>query len=173
QIVGALKPFVDIWIGETISCLAEATAICDALDGDDRPLWLSYTLRDETDSVPVLRSGESIESACDLAKARGADAILFNCSIPEVIGAALARVGGVAERPARFGGYANAFTPRAADAEANSDVAPLRDEITPERYADSVMAWVDDGATLVGGCCGIGPEHIAVLRRRLDARAQA
>jgi homocysteine S-methyltransferase len=31
------------------------------------------------------------------------------------------------------------------------------------------MAWVDQGATIVGGCCEVGPAHIAELARRLEA----
>ncbi|MEM7378377.1 MAG: homocysteine S-methyltransferase family protein [Pseudomonadota bacterium] len=167
RIVAALAPFVDVWLGETISCLAEATAICTALRERDKPLWLAFTLDDDTGTAPRLRSGESIDTACELAEAEGADGVLFNCSVPEVIGAAIAAVGAVPDRPFVFGGYANAFTPRPVDTEANSEIAALRDEITPEAYADTVMRWVDDGASVVGGCCGIGPEHIAALRARL------
>lgn len=168
RIVRALDPFVDRWIGETISCLDEASAMCDALEGNAKPVWLSFTLLDEPERVPQLRSGESIEAACAMASKRGAGAILFNCSIPEVIGSAIAAASVVADRPAQFGGYANAFTPRRADAEANSEVAALRDEITPCAYADQVMTWVASGAGIVGGCCGIGPEHIAELHTRLS-----
>jgi S-methylmethionine-dependent homocysteine/selenocysteine methylase len=39
---------------------------------------------------------------------------------------------------------------------------------TPAEYADAAMDWIDRGATIVGGCCGIGPDHIAELRRRLS-----
>jgi len=66
-----------------------------------------------------------------------------------------------------YGGYANAFTPRPKDTEANAVTAALRDEITPTAYADMVMQWVDYGARVVGGCCGVGPDHIAALRTRL------
>jgi homocysteine S-methyltransferase len=31
------------------------------------------------------------------------------------------------------------------------------------------MGWVDAGATIVGGCCEVGPAHIAELARRLTA----
>ena len=45
--------------------------------------------------------------------------------------------------------------------------AALRDEITPSAYADMVMQWVGHGAGVVGGCCGVGPDHITALRARL------
>ena len=40
-------------------------------------------------------------------------------------------------------------------------------EISPEAFADKVARWVDDGAQVLGGCCGIGPAHIAALRKAL------
>ena len=29
------------------------------------------------------------------------------------------------------------------------------------------LGWVDQGATIVGGCCEIGPDHIREIARRL------
>ena len=40
-------------------------------------------------------------------------------------------------------------------------------EISPQAFADKVARWVDDGAQVLGGCCGIGPQHIAALRQAL------
>jgi S-methylmethionine-dependent homocysteine/selenocysteine methylase len=39
--------------------------------------------------------------------------------------------------------------------------------ISPQAFADKVARWVDDGAQVLGGCCGIGPRHIAALRKAL------
>jgi Homocysteine S-methyltransferase len=39
--------------------------------------------------------------------------------------------------------------------------------ITPEAYARFAAEWVAMGASIVGGCCGVGPEHIRVLKRQL------
>lgn len=38
----------------------------------------------------------------------------------------------------------------------------------PETFADAAQGWIERGARLVGGCCGIGPAHIEALRKRLD-----
>jgi S-methylmethionine-dependent homocysteine/selenocysteine methylase len=40
-------------------------------------------------------------------------------------------------------------------------------EISPQAFADKVAPWVDDGAQVLGGCCGIGPAHIAALAERV------
>ena len=43
-------------------------------------------------------------------------------------------------------------------------------DISPEDYAEAALGWVSQGAQIIGGCCGIGPAHIAHLRERLPAR---
>ena len=37
----------------------------------------------------------------------------------------------------------------------------------PEVFADAAENWVAMGVQIVGGCCGLGPEHIQALHRRL------
>jgi methionine synthase I (cobalamin-dependent) len=41
------------------------------------------------------------------------------------------------------------------------------DMISPAAYAAEAQKWVADGVKVVGGCCGIGPEHIRVLKEVL------
>ena len=36
-------------------------------------------------------------------------------------------------------------------------------EVDPAAFADAAMGWVARGVRIVGGCCGLGPEHIAAL----------
>ena len=42
------------------------------------------------------------------------------------------------------------------------------DIIEPEELAESALTWVENGVRMVGGCCGLGPEHILALRRVLN-----
>lgn len=37
-------------------------------------------------------------------------------------------------------------------------------EITPADLVNSATAWQQNGATIFGGCCGIGPDHIRALK---------
>lgn len=39
--------------------------------------------------------------------------------------------------------------------------------LSPDEYLLEAGSWVGQGAQIVGGCCGIGPEHIRVLADRL------
>lgn len=167
-LVTALAPSIDHWLAETLSSLVEARLAATLTAPTGKPLWLSLTLEDEKPTAePALRSGESVAEAARLARDIGAAALLFNCSQPEVMEAAVraaqAELG--ADSPIRIGVYANAFPPMAADAEANNGLTPIREDLTPEGYGRFATAWHAAGASILGGCCGIGPEHIAALRQ--------
>ena len=41
--------------------------------------------------------------------------------------------------------------------------------ITPSDYLAEARKWVQTGVQVVGGCCGIGPDHIRLLREELPA----
>jgi len=175
-LIEGLAPHVDLWLAETQGSLAEVAAVREALGSDRRPLWLSFTLDDSdpeavaTGRAPArLRSGESVRRAAAEAVRLGAAALLFNCSQPEVMEAGVAEAR--ASAPAAvLGVYANAFEPRAAKAAANADLSGIRGDLDPASYLAFARRWVAAGASIVGGCCGIGPEHIAVLAQGLKAR---
>jgi S-methylmethionine-dependent homocysteine/selenocysteine methylase len=42
------------------------------------------------------------------------------------------------------------------------------DMISPEDYLTAAQRWIELGTQIIGGCCGIGPEHIRLLRERLS-----
>jgi len=50
---------------------------------------------------------------------------------------------------------------------ANASVHHLREDITPEAYLRYAEQWVESGADIIGGCCGITPTHIELLARSL------
>ena len=165
-LIDGLAPYIDIWLAETQSALAEAALIVDALKNDPRPLWLSFTLDDETST---LRSGENVIDAARLARDSGAAAILFNCSCPEAMDSAVrAAAAELAGSGIAIGVYANGFAAAADDDGANEIVHDIRADLTPALYLGWAQIWVASGATMVGGCCGIGPAHIAALAKALS-----
>ncbi len=174
-LVDALRSSVDHWQAETLSTIREAELVHEVIDGDGKPLWISYTVADGSAATgePTLRSGESVAAAVAAAARLGAAVVLFNCSQPEVMGPAVSAAratlaaGDAASRAIRIGVYANAFPQQDAEAEANSNLHGLRADLTPPGYLAWARDWVARGATIVGGCCGIGPEHIAELRAAL------
>jgi homocysteine S-methyltransferase len=101
--------------------------------------------------------------------ARDADAVLVNCSAPEVIPDAL---GVLASSGKPYGAYPNGFEQITEDflkAKPTVDALQMRRDFTPELFADHAMRWVDHGATIIGGCCEVSPAHIAEIANRLRA----
>jgi S-methylmethionine-dependent homocysteine/selenocysteine methylase len=45
------------------------------------------------------------------------------------------------------------------------------DGLAPAGYLEQAITWADHGAQLIGGCCGVGPEHIRVLADGLPGAA--
>jgi S-methylmethionine-dependent homocysteine/selenocysteine methylase len=165
-LIEGLKPYADIWLAETLSTLGEAELVGEMLIGDERPLWLSFTLNDE--GPAMLRSGESIEAAAALAFKLGAKAILFNCSAPEVMADAvhMAKLA-LGNAEISIGVYANGFAHTDEEVDANAGLRQIREDLDPPRYLNWAQKWVHAGADMVGGCCGIGPEHISALSQGL------
>ena len=165
-LVVGLAEHIDVWLGETLGSIGEARAVRDALDRADRldarPLWISYTLDD--DHRGVLRSGEPVADAVAAAIDLGAAAVLFNCSQADTISGAIDIAVGLAGDEVPIGGYANRFmATHASNVPANADLAALREDLDPISYRAVVARWIAAGASIVGGCCGIEPAHIAEI----------
>ena len=160
---------VDLWLIETVASIAEAAFVRDKVSDSGKPIWISFTLADRASLTErsALRSGEPVEEAVKAMIDDGpVDALLFNCSQPEEMEEAISIARDVAKASGvsiPLGAYANAFSKIASDHKANEEVSGLREELTPERYLKFSRDWVRAGASLVGGCCGIGPEHIRFL----------
>ncbi len=177
-IIDTLSPNVDLWLAETTSSIREAQAVVEALSDDDRPLWLAFTLLDGEDSlekIPRLRSGEKVINAVKSAIGWGVSAVLFNCSQPEVMAPAIDTAVQELKRlniDMPIGVYANAFPSQQKATLANSTLSEIRQDLDPAGYLSVVETWCQLGATIIGGCCGIGPEHISALHRRLKGKEQ-
>ncbi len=170
RLIDGLAPHVDLWLAETLSCLDEAKLVGDLVSGDARPLWLSFTLDDEAPAR--IRSGESIKEAAALAQALGAQALLFNCSVPEVMEEAVqGAVAALHGSAIRVGAYANAFAKADETLPANEGLSDIRADLGPEEYLAFARRWAAAGASIIGGCCGIGPEHITALSAGLKGTA--
>ena len=164
DLVKRLAPDVDLLIFETIASKAAAEACLEAGRRTALPVWLAFTVDDADGSR--LRSDEPLAELKEIGAQ--ADAVLANCSLPEVMPAALTAL---AQFGVSFGAYANGFTKISKefiDGGATADEAlSARQDLSPETYAAHALTWAKQGATIVGGCCEVGPAHIAAVARRL------
>ncbi len=176
-LVENLSPYIDVWLGETLSLIAEGEAVRVAVEKTGKPFWISFTLADDAAQVagarPKLRSGETVADAALWAAGSGAEALLFNCARPEVMEAAV-KVAAEAMRAKGvsmpIGVYANAFDSDTDESAANEGLHETRKDLTNDAYSRFACRWADAGASMIGGCCGIGASHIHTLATVLKTR---
>ena len=165
EIAAILGPHVDVILCETMASIEQAMGAAQGAQAAGRPVWVSVSVDDNDGGR--LRSGEAVGDLAQVLARYPVAAVLANCSVPEAMAAALA---GLAPLRLPFGAYANGFTHISGNfLKDASTVADLthRHDLTPEKYADFAMDWVAMGATIVGGCCDVGPDHIRHLADRL------
>lgn len=160
-------PYVDLHLLETMSSVDQARGGLLGAQVTGKPVWLALSV-DDRDGTR-LRSGEPLEAVSPLVDEFRPDCLLLNCSTPEAISDGLpilARLGDV------FGAYANGFTAISAAFDrigATVDLLETRHDLDPASYAVFAVRWTSLGATIAGGCCEVGPAHIAELARRLKS----
>lgn len=167
EIAALLGPHVDLILIETMASVTQAEGALKGAQAAGKPVWLSVSVDDRDGRL--LRSGEPVEALAGIVAAYAPAAVLVNCSVPEAMAAALERVAGFG---LPFGAYANGFTHIAGNFLKDAPtVAELthRHDLSPQKYVDFAMGWVDQGATIVGGCCEVGPAHIRALATALRA----
>ena len=132
---------------ETMPDTFEAEVLLDLLTDSPIPFWLSYSCKEGNQT----NAGQSFQSAVDLAES--AMAVGINCTKPELIGDLLRS----AKSNKPYVVYPNSG--RVWDAKnkvwTGSAAVGFSNELVNE--------WVDAGAEIVGGCCGIGAAEIAEL----------
>ncbi|MFT4865893.1 MAG: S-methylmethionine-dependent homocysteine/selenocysteine methylase, partial [Ilumatobacter sp.] len=173
-IVQQLDRYVDVWIAETLSLVAELDVIVAAIreHGSGQPIWASFSLPDAYDGQIALRSGDTIDDIIDVVTEHAdvVDAVMFNCALPEQMTPAiieLAEKVAASELDVRIGGYANGFPDaRQPEYAANNTIFDRRPDLDAASYVEIAATWVKAGATIIGGCCDMYPEDIAALSAR-------
>jgi S-methylmethionine-dependent homocysteine/selenocysteine methylase len=167
EIAALIGPQVDIILLETMATVLQAEGALKGAQAAGKPVWLSVTVNDHDGTK--LRSDEPIADLGRIIETYRPAAVLVNCSVPEAMAAALAEV---AKFGLPYGAYANGFTHISGnflkDAPTVKELTH-RHDLTPEKYTEFAMSWVGQGATIVGGCCEVGPAHIRHLRGALIA----
>ena len=168
---GLLAPHVDLLLCETMSSAAEGRSAARAACRTGKTVWVSWTLSE--DRSGNLRSGESVADAVAALQGLPVSGCLVNCCAPESITNAMP--GLVATGVEWIGGYANTFSPippnwTLGGEEETDGLLNLRTDMDPASYTAHAADWLAAGATVVGGCCGTRPAHIAHLRKLIGKR---
>ncbi len=158
---------VDLLLAESMNTIAEARAVAEAAGTVGLPIWISFVIGPEGE----LLSREPLAQAIAEVEKLGAQAVLVNCAPPAEIGRALAKVQAATRLP--FGGFAHIgrFSPPSWKFEFFPQFAET-ESWPPERYAGEALRWREQGASIIGGCCGTTPAHIAALKASLQVVRQ-
>lgn len=143
---------------ETFSDLLEAKiALLACLDETDLPVVATMTFGEDGRTF----MGTTPAIAATTLSSIGAAAVGINCSLgPEEIAPLVTQMAPYARCPIMV--QPNAGLPRI-DANGNTVF-----DIEAQGFAEAMAAIMSAGATIVGGCCGTTPEHIAALRAVVD-----
>jgi S-methylmethionine-dependent homocysteine/selenocysteine methylase len=138
----------DVLLVETMPTTRELLAATRAAAATGLPVWSAVTLGPRGDFFDE----RALREAREVAAGEGAAAFLINCTPPDRITALLRTLG--PHGGLELGAYGN-------------DLFDGHVGWPPERYAEQALFWREAGATIVGGCCGTGPEHLRVVARAL------
>jgi S-methylmethionine-dependent homocysteine/selenocysteine methylase len=152
----------DLLLLESMNTIAEARAALAAGRAVGLPVWVSFVLGPEGE----LLSREPLAQAVAEMERGGAKAVLVNCVPPEDVGRALHTLCENCSLP--VGGFAHIgrFSPPSWKFEFFPQFVET-EGWPPERYAAEAVRWRARGGSILGGCCGTGPAHIAALRASL------
>ncbi|MEM8766853.1 MAG: homocysteine S-methyltransferase family protein [Pseudomonadota bacterium] len=168
RLARALEPQVDAFLCETMSSIREsvnAARAARSVGGADKPLYVSWTLAEEAGKG--LRSGESIEAAVAAVEGFDIAAYLFNCTSLQAITAGLETLKGLTDRP--IGAYPNRFNvPDGWTLDNNVQTEYV--EMPVSAFVEQAGRWAEQGVSIIGGCCGIGPDYIEALAGSIAER---
>ena len=150
----------DLVVIETMADLNEArAALLAAKERTSLPVLVSMSF--EADRRTFLGCG--VASMALTLSGLGADAIGINCSLGPLEMAPLV------DELKRWTDLPLLLKPNAG----LPDPAGGGYDIGPEQFAAALAGLGRAGVQLLGGCCGTGPEHIALLRRELEGARRA
>jgi 5-methyltetrahydrofolate--homocysteine methyltransferase len=149
----------DLIVIETMADLLEAkAAVLAAKENSDLPIFATMTFGEDGRTF----LGTTPEVAALTLDALGVNVLGVNCSLgPKDLHPLVSEMLQVATCPVMV--QANAGLPSVVDGVTVYSV-------TADAYAAEVMAMVDEGVTVVGGCCGTTPDYIRLETEGLAAR---
>ncbi len=147
----------DVLACETIPSRREAMVLLRLLgESPGRWAWLSFSCRDEThlcDGSPLAEMARACDAEPELM------AVGVNCVPPSAVGRMIDELRKGTTKPVIV--YPNSGERYSAAAKAWQGAPPEID------WDDASAGWAERGVSGVGGCCRVGPETIASMRRRL------
>jgi homocysteine S-methyltransferase len=142
-----------------------ATGAVDAARATGLPVWVGFSCRRAADGTVYMfggiREDLAFEEVIGPVMGRGGSLLAVMHSEVGDTGPAIE----VAKR--HWKGPLGAYPERGAFTMPNWEFV---DALAPEAFVAHAEEWLGQGVQVLGGCCGLGPEHIRLLRERLPTR---
>ena len=153
---------VDVIALEMMRDLEQTTYALEAAVGTRLPIWVGYSCKTTDEGTVVLWDGDhTLAEALEQIPTMGASLVSIMHTLSEDTPGALREV------TSRWSGPLGAYPHYGEFVMPNWQ---LIDTVSPEAFAAEAEQWLELGAQLIGGCCGITPEHIRLLKERLPER---
>ena len=154
----------DMLVVEAMTTIDETRQALAAARATGLPCWVSFAVDEHGD----LLGRESLAEAARLAEELGAEAVVVTGGPPEDVETAFRALRPALRVPGGLAPMCGRFDPPSWKFEFHPQFALAP---PPEQFAARARAWVADGARVLGAWCGATPEHVAALRRAVDATA--
>jgi S-methylmethionine-dependent homocysteine/selenocysteine methylase len=154
---------VDVIALEMMRDIEQTTYAVEAAVAMGLPVWVGFSCKITEEGTVVLWDGEhTLVEALEMIPSLGTSLVSIMHTLTEDTPAALREVSECWSGPVGAYPHSGEF------------IMPnwqFIDTISPEDFATQAQGWLEMGVQLIGGCCGIGPEHIRLLKERLPERS--
>ncbi len=152
---------VDFLLLETFTSLSQLRAAVNAARQTGLPVCAMMAFQEGGRSG----DGTTVEKFCEAMEQSLVDMVGANCGAgPRELVMVVRRLAALTEKP--IAAYANSGFPEYHDGR-------YIYRATPDYFAVMAKEMAEEGANLIGGCCGTTPEHIAAISRSLTGRKPA
>jgi homocysteine S-methyltransferase len=154
---------VDVIALEMMRDLEQTSYAVEAAVATRLPVWVGFSCKTTDEGTVVLWDGNhTLAEALEQIPPLGASVVSIMHTLTENTPPALREV------ISRWSGPVGAYP------HSGEFIMPnwqFIDMVSPEDFTTQAQGWLGMGVQLIGGCCGIGPEHIRILKERLPKRS--
>ncbi len=152
------KAGADLLMLEMMVDIDRMLVTLEAAQASGLPVWVGLSCKPDDSGAMTLLRGGLLAEALDAIEGKNVPLVSIMHTEVEHIDACLAIV---ADRwPGHVGVYAHSA--RWVDNACLYDVT-----VSPEEYASHAGSWLERGVQVIGGCCGLGVDHIKALKQLL------
>ncbi len=145
----------DVAVGEMLVRISDTLAVIGAAAELGLPVWVGLSLVQDGDELYLgiegEHGGETLQDAMDAIEDKDVAAVFVMHSPVDYTGPGLEIV--KKNWPGTFGAYAH---------------FPRANPLDPQQYLEYAKKWSEQGARIIGGCCGTRPDHIRALKEWLS-----